>query len=391
MTKSVGSPSARIRAPDHRIVRRVEPELADRIAPVGVDPERDHQHAPARSPPPPAQPVSSAADQAAKSVPCGSGRLRLNPSPSPSPRSSAWPRKYGYSTIGSAWMFTTCTSPRRVEDRLRPVAVVIVDVEHADPRRPLQPQPLGRHRRVVDEAVSPGEARARMVPGRTAEREGRPRAAMHQRRRGQRHVVARLDRLPRPRDEGCASVHGIEPEQPVDVGGRDVRAQPRHRPDERHRRPRPSRRRPERPGARQELQVVRRMHPPRRREVVLVRPQHRPEPDLPHPRQHDLGPPRHLEGRHDGARTSARHCRHARHGAANRPSASAAPGWRAEPIAAASPGASAATGHCLNRRSLAGSASRAGSSRPPASTGLPPAPPSRARPGPRLARILSSA
>jgi hypothetical protein len=59
-----------------------------------------------------------------------------------------------------------------VEDRLRPVAVVIVDVEHADPRRPLQPQPFGRHGGVIDEAVSPREARARMVPGRAAERKG---------------------------------------------------------------------------------------------------------------------------------------------------------------------------------------------------------------------------
>ena len=44
------------------------------------------------------------------------------------------------------------------------------------------------------------------------------------------------------------------------------------------------------------------MHPPRRREVVLLRRHDRPEPDLRDPRPHDLGPPRQLEGRHDRAR-----------------------------------------------------------------------------------------
>ena len=157
----------------------------------------------------------------------------------------------------------------------------------------------------------------------------------------------------------------VEPEQPVDVVGRHVGAQPRHRPDERHRRARPSRRRPERPGPRQELEIVRRMHPPRRREVVLVRRQHRPEPDLPHPRQHDLRPPRQLEGRHDRARHQLDDCRHGRHGAANRPSASEPPvGARAYRRRVA--GRSAATGHALEPAFSAGSASRAASAPPPA-------------------------
>ncbi len=83
---------------------------------------------------------------------------------------------------------------------------------------------------------------------------------------------------------------------------RHVGAQPRHRPDEGHRRAAAPRRRPHRPGPRQEVEIVRRMHPPRRREIVRLGRQHRPEPDLRDPRPHDLRPPRQLEGRHDLAR-----------------------------------------------------------------------------------------
>ena len=222
-------------------------------------------------------------------------------------------------------MFTTCTSPRRVEDRLGAVAVVIVDVEHADPRRALRRSHSAATAALLTKQYPPAKRAPGVVPGRTAEREGRPRAAAHQRRGGQRHVVARLDRLPGARDEGGAGVHGVEPEQPVDVGGRDVGAQPRHRPDEGHRGavrgpppPRAARRAAGTPDSPAHAPAA----PP---EVVRARAPGpgRARPPRPAPARSRPGAASRRPAR--SRRASARRCRHGRHGAANRPSASAAP------------------------------------------------------------------
>jgi hypothetical protein len=59
-----------------------------------------------------------------------------------------------------------------VEDRLRAVAVVVVDVEHRHPPRAPRAQRLRRHRGVVDVAVAAGEGAVRVVARRPAEREG---------------------------------------------------------------------------------------------------------------------------------------------------------------------------------------------------------------------------
>ena len=113
-----------------------------------------------------------------------------------------------------------------VEDRLGAVAVVVVDVEDADPAEPAAAQPFRGDGGVVDEAIAAGGARPGVVAGRAAEREGGALAAADEGGGGQRDVVARLHRVPGAGDEGGAGVHAVEAEEPVDVLGRHVGAQP---------------------------------------------------------------------------------------------------------------------------------------------------------------------
>ena len=77
----------------------------------------------------------------------------------------------------------------RVEDFLRAVAVVIVDVEDGDAGRTLIAQPLRGDRGVVDVAITAHETGAGVMAGRAAQREGSRLAVLDQRGSGQRHIV----------------------------------------------------------------------------------------------------------------------------------------------------------------------------------------------------------
>jgi len=58
-----------------------------------------------------------------------------------------------------------------IEDRLRAVAMVVVDVEHRDPRQATIPQRLGRQRGIVQKTVAAEKIGAGVVTGRAAQRE----------------------------------------------------------------------------------------------------------------------------------------------------------------------------------------------------------------------------
>ena len=76
-----------------------------------------------------------------------------------------------------------------VEDFLRAVAVMVVDVEDGDPARALVAEPLRGDCGVVDVAIAAHEAGAGVMARRPAEREGGPLARLDQRGGGQRHVI----------------------------------------------------------------------------------------------------------------------------------------------------------------------------------------------------------
>src|SRR5690606_38333774 len=59
-----------------------------------------------------------------------------------------------------------------VEDLLRAIAVMVVDIEDGDPCRALVAEPLRHDGCVVDVAIASHEGVAGMVSGRTAERKG---------------------------------------------------------------------------------------------------------------------------------------------------------------------------------------------------------------------------
>ena len=103
-----------------------------------------------------------------------------------------------------------------VEDFLRAVAVMVVDIEDGDARRALVAEPLGDDRGVVDVAVAAHEGRAGVMARRAAEREGGPFASLDESGGGQRDIIGRLDRVPCAFDEARAAVEGIEAEQRVD-------------------------------------------------------------------------------------------------------------------------------------------------------------------------------
>ena len=105
----------------------------------------------------------------------------------------------------------------RVEDLLRAVAVVVVDIEDGDPGGTLVAEPLRGDGGVVDVAIAAHEAGAGVMAGRPAQREGGGLAVFDQRGGGQRHVIGRFDGGPGAGDEGRAGIEGIEAEQRVDA------------------------------------------------------------------------------------------------------------------------------------------------------------------------------
>ena len=84
-----------------------------------------------------------------------------------------------------------------VEDGLRAVAVVVIDVEHGNAWYAAVPQCLRRQRRIVHETVAAKEVGARVVARRAAQGERRARAVSNSLRRVQRAERTLTRRLPR--------------------------------------------------------------------------------------------------------------------------------------------------------------------------------------------------
>ena len=93
-----------------------------------------------------------------------------------------------------------------VEDGLRAVAVVVVDVEHGDALHARVAQRLRGNGGVVEEAVAPEEIRAGMVARRAREGEGRALSLQHARGSGHRTVRARSRGPPGARRQRRARV-----------------------------------------------------------------------------------------------------------------------------------------------------------------------------------------
>ena len=186
-----------------------------------------------------------------------------------------------------------------IEDLLRAVAVMIIDIEDRDPARAIVAQPLRGDRGVVDEAIAAGEAGAGMVARRPAQREGGALAGLDQPGGGERGVVRRLDRVPGALDEGRAAIEGIKAELRLDLLRHHVAAQSAHRPCIGHGGARAAGFPPFRPYGGQEVDIIGPVHLLRGRQAVLVRLAHRAEADRVDAVPDIIGARRHLEGRHD--------------------------------------------------------------------------------------------
>ncbi len=157
-----------------------------------------------------------------------------------------------------------------IEDFLRAVAVVIVDVQDRHALRALVDEGLGGDGGVVDVAVAAHEAGAGMVARRAAEREGSTFARLDETGPRQRHVMRRLDRIPGAGHHAAAAIEGIVAELAVDEVRADITPQAPRRPGEGQRRAGPSRRRPQIPDGRQEIEIILPVHARGGRKVELL-------------------------------------------------------------------------------------------------------------------------
>lgn len=106
----------------------------------------------------------------------------------------------------------------RVEDSLRAVAVMDVDVEDHDTLVPL-PQMRRRDPAVVEEAEAAGHVAIGVMAGRPAERIGRILAVHHHLCRGDRDVGRSAGRSPGARADRRRGVGGVPAELAGDMGG----------------------------------------------------------------------------------------------------------------------------------------------------------------------------
>ena len=113
----------------------------------------------------------------------------------------------------------------RVEDLLRAVAVVVVDVENGDARAALIHQVLRGDGGVVQITVAAHGGGRRVMARRPAQREHRRRAVEERAGAGERDVGAGLDRLPRAGCDRDAGIERVVAQLAVDeVRARDRRA-----------------------------------------------------------------------------------------------------------------------------------------------------------------------
>ncbi len=160
-----------------------------------------------------------------------------------------------------------------VEDALRAVAVMHVDVEHRDPGVALA-QGSGGDRAVVEVAVSPGPVAIGVMAGRAAERVGRVLAVEHELRGARRDVGGGSGGRVGARPDRAGGVDRVPAEPPNDVGrvGRGLA----HRVDVGdHLRAVIRQRLPFLPGLRQEGEVVRAVDPGPGAGAVGLRRHHR--------------------------------------------------------------------------------------------------------------------
>ena len=151
-----------------------------------------------------------------------------------------------------------------VEDRLRAVAVVIVDVQDGHTIEAAVAQSLCRDRRVVQEAVAAEEVGARMMAGRARQGEGAARPAQHMPRRRQCTGGAATRRRPGPRGQRTARVEREKPHARRETRREHIRAESADRPVRGNGialRVGGIQRDPFVPGAAQEIHVALRMNP----------------------------------------------------------------------------------------------------------------------------------
>ena len=138
--------------------------------------------------------------------------------------------------------------------------MVVVHIEHRDPRAALLAQSLRGHRRVVEKTVAAHEVRAGMVTRWAGGTEHGPFACGQATRGAQGGIRAGLGRRPGSGRQGRSVVHRIQTESRNEVVRLQVAAQRAHRPDRRKRLTRGVvriQRHPVGPGPLQEGQVAR--------------------------------------------------------------------------------------------------------------------------------------
>ncbi|CAM2153272.1 hypothetical protein PT2222_20123 [Paraburkholderia tropica] len=182
-----------------------------------------------------------------------------------------------------------------VEDRLRAVAVVIVDVENRHAPCALREPVRGGERRVVEVAVAAHHVAARVMAGRAAQRERGLCAVVHALRAREREIRRLLDRVPGARRDRRARVHRIEAELAVDAVRSAVAAQTARGPDGRQRVVRAAQRGPFSPRAVQEVEIRIAVHAAQRVDAERIGRDRLVETGFGQPRAHDIDALRHFE------------------------------------------------------------------------------------------------
>src|SRR5690606_3759927 len=106
-----------------------------------------------------------------------------------------------------------------VEDRLRAIAVMVVDVEHGDPLSAGVTHPLRGDRGVVEETVAAVIVCSSMMARRPAQSEGSTLAAAHPLRRCERAIGGGPRRGIGVLADGCAGIERITSEQSIYMDG----------------------------------------------------------------------------------------------------------------------------------------------------------------------------
>ncbi len=185
-----------------------------------------------------------------------------------------------------------------VENRLRAIAVMIIDIEDRHALHAPIAQILRRDRRIVQIAEPRHRPRPGMVPRRPAQRERSLRPIDHRPRPGQRDIGAGAHRRPCPRRDRHRGIDRIKPQLAVDMARRFVTPHHARRPGIRQRIPRFAQRAPFVPRGFQECDIIVGMHPRQRAAIEMLGRQNRPQPGRTHRIEDMIGARRHFETGH---------------------------------------------------------------------------------------------